>query len=365
MPVAQAMVLDVVTEGKDRPKYIGICSSMLGLAFTVGPAISAGVTAATSFRITFFIAAGFSSCITVWAMLNVKETKKDILEARAGTQQAEKMVVESEGPPPPPLGLLVYGPGLSLYCVAWCFFVQSSVGPLAWEDLFGWGSTQLGIIQSVAGIIQVLADAFLARRAMAKFGAFNLCSAMALLTGVATILAFLVDVIVPHLLLVAFIFVGWGMIKTPMITIVGQYAPPEVRGAAVGTLLGSMSLGFATGPVVSGVFYDLDVVTSGDGFSYLPFIVGGSVATIGAINMFVVERLTRSEREEKEAAKLEVTSGLLVTNDGESGLIPRTGSSLMIGTSLNFDDDGSTGMPPRERSSFMESLEGMAVGSAV
>jgi len=152
------------------------------------------------------------------------------------------------------------------------------------------------------------------------------------------------------------------MIKTPMITIVGQHAPPEIRGAAIGTLMGFMSLGFATGPVVSGVLYDLDVVTSDDGFSYLPFIVGVIVATIGAVNMFVVERLTRSEREEKNAAKLEVNSGLLATNDGESGVIPRMGSSLMLGTSFHFDDVRSGDMP-REKYSFRQSLEGMALSA--
>jgi len=366
MPVAQAMVLDVVTEAKDRPKYIGICSSMLGLAFTVGPAISAGITAATSFRVTFFIAAGFSLCITVWAIVNVKETKKSILEGklRTGTEEPGKIVVESEGPPPPPLGLLVYGPALSLYLCAWCFFVQSSVAPLAWEDLFGWGSSELGAIQSVAGVIQVVADAFIARRAMAKVGAFNLCSAMALLCGVGTILAFLVHIIVPHLLLVALIFVGWGMIKTPMITIVGQYAAPENRGAAVGTLLGSMSLGFATGPIVSGLLYDLQPVPSGEGFSYLPFIVGIIVATLSALNMIFVERATRSEREEKDAAKLRVSEAQVGRGE-ESGKIPRMGSSFAAGASMVFDDTtGTSGKIPRQ-TSVMERLSHSAYGSAI
>ena len=114
MPVAQAMVLDTVTDAKERPKYIGICSSMLGLAFTVGPGISAGITAVTSFRTTFFIAAGIAAVVTVWAALNVKETKKDI-------GIIEKKIVETKIADDPsddePWGVLIYGPAFSFFLV--------------------------------------------------------------------------------------------------------------------------------------------------------------------------------------------------------------------------------------------------------
>ena len=126
---------------------------------------------------------------------------------------------------------------------------------------------------------------------------------MALLLGLGTVAAFQVYSAAPHLLLVACIFGGWGMIKTPMITIVGQNAPPASRGAAVGMLMGCMSLGFATGPIVSGALYNISFLENGKGYSDLPFIVGFVVACISALNIMYVKAQASRSNNVKEVAE--------------------------------------------------------------
>jgi predicted MFS family arabinose efflux permease len=137
MPVAQAMVMDTVSDFKQRPKYIGICGSMLGVAFTIGPGIGAGVTAATSFRTTFFVTAIISGLITVWAFTSVVETKVNVDNRKQAPKQ--------------PWGALVWGPAFALFSTAWAFFVMASMGSLAWLNIYGWGSTELGIGKLVVG----------------------------------------------------------------------------------------------------------------------------------------------------------------------------------------------------------------------
>jgi predicted MFS family arabinose efflux permease len=63
------MVLDVVSDPLERLKYTGICGSMLGVAFTIGPGIGAAITAATDFRTTFYVTAAICGAMTLWVFI--------------------------------------------------------------------------------------------------------------------------------------------------------------------------------------------------------------------------------------------------------------------------------------------------------
>lgn len=119
MPVAQAMVLDVVKDFKQRPKYIGYCGSMLGVAFTVGPGIGAGITAATDFRTTFYVTSGICGAITLWAFTSIVETSPVSAKGKGGSGGSAALPKESER-----WGAVVWGPAFAIFCLAYGFFVM-------------------------------------------------------------------------------------------------------------------------------------------------------------------------------------------------------------------------------------------------
>jgi predicted MFS family arabinose efflux permease len=124
----------------------------------------------------------------------------------------------------------------------------------------------------------------------------------ALGVSVSTLFTFMIHKEVPHLFMMVLLCASWGLIKTPMVFIVGQYAPPASRGAAIGALMGCMSLGFAVGPFVSGATFEstYSPLRSMKNFSYLPFVIGSAVAFIGALTMGVVR--ARIQKREAELA---------------------------------------------------------------
>jgi MFS family permease len=296
MPVAQAMVMDTVTDFKERPKYIGYCGSMLGLAFTIGPGIGAGITAASSFRSTFFATAGICGAMTIYAAVTLVETKVVVKEE----SQKKKQVVASDQK----WGGVIWGTSFAFFLASWSFFVMCSVGSLAWRKIYGWGTTEMGIILVFAGVIQVVNEAFLAKKLIANYGAINVAMVTTLGLSATTLFTFMVHVPVPHLILQALMCSFWGLLKSPVIVVVGQYAPPAARGAAIGVLLGCMSLGFAVGPFVSGATFDVKYtpLRSSKAFSYLPFVIGCAVGCLAVITMAYVKACIKQVEAKRASA---------------------------------------------------------------
>jgi len=81
MPVAQSMVIDVVDDFKQRPKYLGLTGGALGVGFIVGPAMGAAGDARRAARHAARAARGAA--------------------ARAATARADARP-RSQSPPPSP-----------------------------------------------------------------------------------------------------------------------------------------------------------------------------------------------------------------------------------------------------------------------
>jgi hypothetical protein len=88
---------------------------------------------------------------------------------------------------------------------------------------------------------------------------------------------------------VLFINVGWSLTLPTLLDIAGENVPPQLRGKATGMIAGSMSLGFATCPLISGALFQSDVFAvqhEFGKFSHLMFLIGG--LGVGAFQLFIL-----------------------------------------------------------------------------
>lgn len=83
LPVVQAMVLDTVGDPRERPKYFGGASAMLGLGFMVGPALGAVVAFASgNKRTAFFSPVVIATMCCIIGFFKIAETRKGGICAR-------------------------------------------------------------------------------------------------------------------------------------------------------------------------------------------------------------------------------------------------------------------------------------------
>ena len=81
-------VLDVVSDFKQRPKFLGLCGAALGMGFTVGPAVGAASVGPFGVGGAFFVCAAISGSVTVLAVIKIEESNPTVLARRAVTTQA-------------------------------------------------------------------------------------------------------------------------------------------------------------------------------------------------------------------------------------------------------------------------------------
>jgi MFS family permease len=88
---------------------------------------------------------------------------------------------------------------------------------------------------------------------------------------------------------VLFINMGWSLTLPTLLDIAGANVPQELRGKATGIIAGSMSLGFATCPLISGALFQVEPLSmqhAYGSFSHLNFLIGG--CGVGFIQMCVI-----------------------------------------------------------------------------
>ena len=180
MPVAQAMVLDVVSDFRERPKYLGLCGASLGMGFIIGPAIGALAAETAGVAGAFFVCAALSGAVTVLACLKVEETNPAV----TGKQQAAAAAgpPDKKGPPQGKpdaqpsapskgFGLPIWGCVLSMFLNAFCFSTMNALATLTINVQFGWGPTEIGIFLAIVGFLQVLMTAGIGPWLINKIGA--------------------------------------------------------------------------------------------------------------------------------------------------------------------------------------------------
>ena len=326
LPVVQAMVLDTVGDPRSRPKFFGLASACLGLGFMVGPALGALVNAiAGSKRAAFFSPAVVASMALTVAFFKIKETKpgggvfgprdpladtiynqgkalfkkemQELAMLRSRSVSDESVVSEGRsksitepGAAEPALPTIVFACAVCAVLGAFVFTCMTSMCALVWLALFNFGPTELGIFLTCIGFVSIFMNVVGVKWMIHRVGGpvTVLIAAVLLNIGIAGFTY--IDIFWLHaIFFVLTINMGWSLTLPTLLDIAGANVPPQLRGKATGIIAGSMSLGFATCPLISGALFQVDVLSikhQYGTFSHLNFIIGG--CGVGLIQMCVI-----------------------------------------------------------------------------
>ena len=346
LPVVQAIVLDTVGDPRERPKFFGLASACLGLGFMVGPALGALVNfLAGSKRAAFFSPAVVATIALTVAFFKIKETKpgggvfgprdpvvdavydqgkalfvkdmKEIARKRARSVSVESVdsakSFDNGAVKVPVLPTIVFACAACAVAGAFIFTCMTSMTALVWLALFNFGPTELGIFLTAIGFHSIFMNVVGVKFMINKIGgpATLVFAAIFLDIGIAGFT--FIDVFWLHAIyFVLFINVGWSLTLPTLFDIAGANVPPELRGKATGIIAGSMSLGFATCPLISGALFKVDilsVVHEYGTFSHLNFVMVG--VGVGFIQMCIIVKyilLPWMDKKEKASQKKERAS---------------------------------------------------------
>lgn len=224
MPVVQAMVLDTIGDPRERPKYFGIAGAMLGVAFAVGPALGAVVTALIGKRAALFAPAILASIACAVGSMNIRETrvgggicgardaKVDRLYAQGAATFGSAMQAAQGGgapssgggasgagnlPAPTALPRAVFACAASMTLAAFSFTGMTSVTALTWPPAFNFGAEELGVFLAIGGLISAVVNIVFVKRTVARFGAEKTVLVCAVVLGVGVALYTFIDLLAP------------------------------------------------------------------------------------------------------------------------------------------------------------------------
>lgn len=275
MPVAQAMVLDVVKDFKQMPKYLALVGASLGVGFTIGPAIGAATVEAWGVSEAFYVCAALSGCVFLVALGTIVETNPAVL-ARKGLPAIGR--TGHGGPPPaggkpggkpgpqaapaaPGFGPVIWACAASMFLNSVCFSTMNGLAALTLNIQFGWAATQTGIFLTVIGVFQVVMNAVIAPRVINAVGASH-ANKLGSVMQAGGILYATVGTLGPHLLLWWSLVWGWAFMQPSLSTAVGAVCSVQRRGAAMGVLMGSMACGRTIAPFIAGALFEANFLLS-------------------------------------------------------------------------------------------------------
>ena len=348
LPVVQAMVLDVVGDPRERAKYFGIASAMLGLGFMVGPGLGALVTFISgNKRVAFFSPVVVASICCIIGFFKIAETrpnggicgprKKNVDEIyEKGHQQFLAFIMKgkkkggfgsgasgggggagkkappssSDGKPPtvgefkksgPPGGgpkkkaegklpAIVLACALAQLLAAFSFTCMTSMTGLVWMILFNFGPTELGIFLTGVGVISIVMNVCGVKRFIKMIGAPRTIAVACILQSIGIVgYTFITPFWIHAIFFVCTISVGFSLSLPTLLQIATPAVPPNLRGKATGIIAGSMSIGFTLCPLISGPLFQSDILrlTHDYGsFSHVMWLIGGCIGLIELAVLF-------------------------------------------------------------------------------
>jgi len=241
---ANAYIADV-TEPSKRAQAFGMIGAAFGLGFIVGPAIG-GHLGAVDIRLPFWFAAALALLNFAYGLFVLPES----LPKERRTPRFDWGHVHPFG------GIALLGRYRPIWGLAGvvlllhlAHYVYPSVFVLFADYSFGWGTKTVGNVLGVVGVLSVLVNVFVVKRAVAKFG-----ERRSLLIGLACgVCGFTIYGFAPT---GAWFLAGlpimslWALAMPSTQSLVTRQVGPEVQGRIQGALTSLASLAGIIGPVL-------------------------------------------------------------------------------------------------------------------
>ncbi len=246
---AQAYIADV-TPPEGRAKGMGMIGAAFGLGFTVGPGLG-GLASRLDAGAPAFIAAGLSATAFLLVLLLLKESLPDA--SRNAPERPGRLAMAQEALRRPVLRDLI----LLAFITVSAFAAMETTFALWANQLFGWGSWEVGLNFFFVGIVLVMVQGTLIGPLTRRFGESRL-----LTVGAASIAFGLVGLpfvhTIPMLLVVNLLLAGgMGLLNPSMNSLVSRRAQVDEQGGVLGVLQSASSLARAAAPPIAGVLFDV------------------------------------------------------------------------------------------------------------
>ena len=268
VPVAQAYVADV-TSKEDRLRYLGLLGAAAGIAFIMGPAIGGTLSYLYGYGVPSFLASALALGNLIFAYFRLPEP--------AVFRDPEKTVISCAAL----VDVLKKRQMVMLLGIFFMFFVsfvflQAALSPWL-QQVFGYGSLQVGLVFFLVGGVSVFTQAVLLpflskKRNRLTLTIYSLGIFVVGLFALAFVqnLAFLFAAVV----LISF---GFGVLYITLNTLISLNAPTEAQGGTLGIAWAIAGLAQTVAPVLAASVFTFGVSA---GFSGLVFVVSALIVIV-------------------------------------------------------------------------------------
>jgi DHA1 family multidrug resistance protein-like MFS transporter len=279
-PTTMAYISDSTTE-EDRGRGMGLLGAAAGLGTIFGPALG-GFLAERSLSTPFFVAAALSFLAMLLVFLFLPESKP---EATYNEDETHERILDPRSwwhTLNSPIGPLLMSAFIATAGVMIFFGI---LGLYALER-FGYGTSQVGLIFTILGLVTAIGQGLLVGPLTKRFGDQRVIKVGFLLSAVSLLLILLADRFVLLLLSIAFFSLISALLIPAIISLTSKRTSLS-QGFTMGLSNSFISLGRMVGPLLGGYLFDLQWG--------LPFWGGAAVMLIGFLG-------TLTGRQEKTTA---------------------------------------------------------------
>ena len=243
-----------ITQPEERGKYFGIAGGVSGAGFIVGPAIG-GLLATINYSVPFIVAAAVIVLTIIWGFFFLPESLHQ--ESRIAAIQLRDLN---------PLKqlwkvftianlrwLLLAG---FLYTLPFSMLLSNLT--ILLKDSLGWNATQAGLLSSVVGIVDIIAQGILVGKLLQFFGDIKLSIGSLIIVAISYILVGAIVFIASPILLIAGVILfagGGGLVENALRGVTSRLAGSRQQGLIGGTSQSMASLAMIIGPLLGSVFY--------------------------------------------------------------------------------------------------------------
>ncbi len=263
--VAQAYVADITTT-HDRARGLGAIGAGIGLGFVVGPALGAAAASLAGPRAPFFLAAAIAASNLIWALVALPETPRRAAPTRASALPSGWRADLRD----PVLGPLI----AVIFLLYLAFSAMESMFALWTHARFGYGAGANGALFAFVGIVVVIVQGGLVRRAAPRWGERTLLRGGLAFTATGLLLLPLAGTSSAVLVGLGLLSVGQGVAAPVSSALASLRGHADRQGAVLGVTQTAAAAARFLGPLWGGLAFDH--IAPG-----APFVVGGGV-TLGA-----------------------------------------------------------------------------------
>lgn len=269
-PAMYAYVADIA-KPEDRARLYGILGAAGGFGFMVGPAIG-GFAAQWGLSIPLYVAAALSIINAIWGYFVMKESlveshRVKIFEVRHLNPFSQfKHVFTSET-------LRI------LFATSFLFFIalimQQSNFSVFLKDILHWGPTQIGIVLTLVGAVDIASQGYLTGKLLPRWGEKTLAIVGLIITALGLVLVGLVAFLPAAVLLYVAVIIytlGDGLFEPAMSGLIANATEPQKQGRVQGANQSLQSIARTIAPLIAGLLYGFG--------AYLPYFTGAAIMMI-------------------------------------------------------------------------------------